>query len=78
MKTININDLIEIILIFAVPNSKITEDTKLLEQEVIDSLNVMQIISEIEAQYSLSIGAMDLSFGDFESPSILKQALDKL
>lgn len=78
MRDINIDELIEIIGIFSIPGSIIEEDTKMLEQELIDSINVMQIISEIEGKYSLSIGAMDLSFDDFETPMILKIALDKI
>lgn len=78
MRDIDINELIEIIGIFAVPDSEINIDTKILELELIDSLNVMQIISEIEGRYSMSIGAMDLSFDDFETPMLLKVALDKI
>lgn len=78
MRNIDIEELIELIQIFAVPNAEIKEDTKILELNFIDSMNVIQIIAEIEGKYSLKIGAMDLSFDDFESPQTLKVALDKI
>lgn len=78
MTITDIQSLINIISIFSEPGVEITSETRLLEESLIDSMNVMQIISEIESQYSISIGAMDVSFDDFESPSRLKKALDKL
>ena len=78
MKEVNLDNLIEIITLFSVPNAQIEPETKLIKDGLIDSLNVMQIISELEGQYSIRIGAMDLSFDDFDTPNSLKKALDSL
>lgn len=78
MGNFNINKTIEIISIFSIEGIDILEDTKLLDKELIDSINVIQIISEVENQYEIKIGPMDLSFDDFETPKILNNALNKL
>ena len=74
---VNLEELISIIQMFAVEGSVISADSKLLDDEIIDSLNVVQIIAEVEARFSVKIGAMDLSFDDFESPATLAIALAK-
>lgn len=73
-----ISEIISIIEIFARSDSTITGNSKLLEDGIIDSLNVVQIISEIEATYDVKIGAMELSFDDFESPATLAAALKNI
>jgi acyl carrier protein len=78
MAEIEIEDLIGVVEMFAVSGAKILPDTLLLKEELIDSLNVVQIISQVESLYALEIGAMDLSFDDFESPNKLLDALSKL
>lgn len=75
MDKVPIEKVIKIISIFSKPGTQITTHLELLELELIDSLNVMQIIAEIEAEFSISIGPMDLSFDDFESPAVLRDAL---
>ena len=75
---VNLEELISIVEMFAVGGSTINADTQLLGDELIDSLNVIQIIAEIEAKFGVKIGAMDLSFDDFESPATLASALKKL
>ena len=69
MAEIEIEDLIGVVEMFAVSGAKILPDTLLLKEELIDSLNVVQIISQVESLYALEIGAMDLSFDDFELTS---------
>lgn len=75
---VNLEELISIIEMFAADGADIVADSKLLDDELIDSLNVVQIIAEIEARFGVKIGAMDLSFDDFASPTILAAALAKL
>ena len=75
---VNLEELISIVEMFAVGGSTINADAQLLGDELIDSLNVVQIIAEIEAKFGVKIGAMDLSFDDFESPATLASALKKL
>lgn len=75
---VDVADLISIIEIFAKRDFPIASNSRLLEDGIIDSLNLVQIISEIEAKYDLKIGAMDISFEDFESPALLAEALEKI
>ncbi|EAQ65677.1 hypothetical protein MED121_08933 [Marinomonas sp. MED121] len=78
MEKISLQQTISIITIYSQEGIEITPETKLLENEVIDSINVIQIISELESQFNVKIGPMDFSFDDFETPITLKNAIDKL
>jgi len=76
--TVSLEELITIVEMFAVSGSEIHAKSELLNDGLIDSLNVIQIIAEVETRFGIEIGAMDISFDDFESPTTLATALKKL
>lgn len=50
--------------------SKVTADTQLLEEKVIDSMGIMELIAYLESQYHLEFADEDLTaenFKDMES-----------
>ena len=75
---VTIKDVIDIISIYAKPGYEILENSKILEDQIIDSINVIQIIAEIEARMNIKISSMDLDFDDFETPLKLVDALRKV
>ena len=76
--TCTIESIIEIIKIFSQPGIRISATTNLVEVKAIDSVNILQIISELESRFNLSLGAMGITFDNFKSPETLFQAVQEL
>ncbi len=67
----NVEDIIlivmDVIAPFAGDGVELDKDTLLLEEGIIDSLNTLQIISELERRFNIKISPLDLTFDDFKS-----------
>lgn len=48
-------------------NAEVTPDTLLIEEQVIDSMGVMELISFIQATYEVELDMEDLTIENFES-----------
>ena len=55
---VDAKEIIDIIVIYAKSNHEISENTKILETGLIDSINVIQIIAEIEARMNIKISSI--------------------
>lgn len=78
MTEVMINDLVEMIDLFKLTDAPISADTPILDEGVIDSLGVVQIASALEKEYSISLGPMDFSMSDFNTPETLKALVERL
>lgn len=56
----------------------IEADTMIIEDNVIDSLSVINLIMEIEREFKMRMGIMDVTIDDFQSPLKIQQAIDRL
>jgi len=59
-------------------NATIEADTLIIEDGVIDSLSVINLIMEIEREFSMKMGIMDVTIDDFQSPSKIQEAILRL
>ena len=48
------------------PYMEIETDTKLLEEEILDSMEILLLISELEVQYQIQIPLESLQLEDFQ------------
>ena len=78
MTTCTIDEILEIIKMFAQPNAKIDSSTNLLGDKAIDSINTIQIIVELERRFNLTLSNMELTFDDFLNPIVLHKSVVRL
>ncbi len=55
-----------------------TPETEILESGLIDSLNVLQVIAELERRFGLKIGPLDMTFDDFKTCKTITSRIEKL
>jgi acyl carrier protein len=67
--------VIEAVELFAPTGAVIQPESMLLEDELIDSMNILQIVVELESRLEMSIGPLDISFEDFATPQRLADAV---
>ena len=63
---------------FVSTQSDFTADTEILESGLIDSLNVLQVIAELERRFDLKIGPLDMTFDDFKTCQTIADRIGKL
>ena len=67
------------ILMDLVPDFEYTDDTKLLEDGILDSFDIVNLVLEINEEFGINIGVEDVNEDNFETvDSILKLVEDKL
>jgi len=59
-------------------NVSIVAETMIIEDEVIDSLSVINLIMEIEREFDMKMGIMDVTIDDFQSPVKIQEAILRL
>lgn len=59
-------------------NVTIEADTMIIEDGVIDSLSVINLIMEIEREFSMRMGIMDVTIDDFQTPAKIQAAIVRL
>ncbi len=57
---------------------EIKADTMIIEDGVIDSLSVINLIMEIEREFSMKMGIMDVTIDDFQTPGKIQEAIVRL
>ncbi|MDB2439167.1 hypothetical protein N9W89_10655 [Hellea sp.] len=76
------NNTIERVIKLIKPMSRgkvdIQPDTMIIEDKVIDSLSVINLIMEIEREFDMRMGVMDVTIDDFQSPIKIQEAIDRL
>lgn len=70
--------VIETVTPFLNKQDDFLEDTEILESGLIDSLNILQVIAELERRFSLKIGPLDMTFDDFKTCRTISIRLEKL
>ena len=74
-----IAEIIEIVsAVSRVPPEKISPETRILDEGLIDSLNVFHIIAEIESRFGITLGVMDANIQDFSTPNAIGNLIDRL
>ena len=67
------------ILMDLVPDFEYSDDAKLLEDGILDSFDIVNLVLEINEEFGINIGAEDVNEDNFETvDSILKLVEDKL
>ena len=59
-------------------NAPIVADTMIIEDGIIDSLSVINLIMEIEREFSMKMGIMDVTIDDFQTPAKIQDAIVRL
>lgn len=67
--------VLDVIGAFTPPGAMIAADTPLLENQLLDSASVVNILLELEARLAIVIGPSDLSFDHFDTPGLLAETL---
>jgi acyl carrier protein len=70
--------VIEAVKLFVPTGTVIQPESMLLEDELIDSMNILQIVVELESRLGMSIGPLDISFEDFATPQRIADAVVEL
>jgi len=70
--------VIDIIRPIARTRTDIQADTAIIQDGIIDSLSVINIIMEIERAFNLQIGAMDVTIDDFQTPEKIAQIIRRM
>jgi acyl carrier protein len=53
------------------PSIELTTDSKLLEDEIFDSLKIMQFIGWLEIKYPVKVGVENMTADFFSSPEVV-------
>ena len=62
----------------ALPKSTVSAQTRILEEGLVDSFALIELIGELEATFKASIPEGELIPQDFETPTVLFHRLQKL
>jgi acyl carrier protein len=57
---------------------ELKEDSKLLEDEIFDSLKIMQFIAWLEGKYPVKVGVENMTADFFSSPEVVANNVVKL
>lgn len=49
------------------PELEITQDTRLIDDGILDSLDVVTLVTDINAEYRINVGAEDITPGSFNT-----------
>ena len=60
------------------PNVDFTTDADLVDDGIIDSLDVVAIISELTAEYDIEIDSDDIEPENFNSPQAILELVERL
>ena len=74
----NINRIIKLIMPMVRGNHTVEPGTMIIEDGVIDSLSVINLIMEIEREFGMRIKPMDVTIDDFQSPERIEAAIGRL
>lgn len=77
-KNQNIERIVALIKPMSRGNVTIEPNTMIIEDGVIDSLSVINLIMEIEREFSMKMGIMDVTIDDFQSPAKIEEAIVRL
>jgi len=72
-----IQQIIDIIRPIAKSRDPIEAHTRIIEDGIIDSLSVINLIMEIERAFEIKIGIMDVTINDFETPAKIAEIIDR-
>ncbi len=73
----NMNTIIKIIESI-VPGAKVDENTNLLEQHIIDSFAIINLVANIEDEYGVAVSARDIVPENFETPAAILAMIERL
>ena len=60
------------------PGAEITENTKLIEQHILDSFAIINLVANLEDEYDVAISAKDIVPENFESPKAILSMIERL
>ncbi len=60
------------------PGVEITENTKLIEQHILDSFAIINLVANLEDEYDVAISAKDIVPENFESPKAIFSMIERL
>ena len=60
------------------PGAEITENTKLIEQHILDSFAIINLVANLEDEYDVAISAKDIVPENFESPKAIFSMIERL
>ena len=72
-----IKKFIETEIVYDGDGFEVSDDTLLIEENIIDSLGIMKLLLFIEEKYSIHIGDDELVPENFETPSAIAKLLEK-
>ena len=73
-----LEEIMEVVTPFLPKGCRAEAQTRLMEDNLLDSVNVVQIIAELERRFAVRIGPLDMSFDDFETCLAIAAAIDRL
>ena len=73
----NMNTIIKIIESI-VPGAKVDENTNLLEQHIIDSFAIINLVANIEDEYDVAVSAREIVPENFETPAAILAMIERL
>ncbi len=77
MNNIDINTIINII-ISETGTDEIKADTELIDSGIIDSFDMISLISEFDEAFDLEIEVSDIDIDNFKKPNQIKETLVKI
>ena len=60
------------------PYVEMNQDSKLLEEQILDSLGILVLISELEAKFGITVPLEGIEIEDFESVSTIIKLVERL
>lgn len=72
MNNMEVRDFVKIKLEEIEFGRKIEDDTQLIEEEILNSLSIMYLISELEKSYEISIPLEDVVQKNFGTPLLIE------
>lgn len=60
------------------PAANIDENTRLLDEHIIDSLSMIQLVAELDDEFDVEIEAMDIIPENFETVSAISKLIERL
>lgn len=60
------------------PAANIDENTRLLDEHIIDSLSMIQLVAELDDEFDVEIEAMDIIPENFETVSAICKLIERL
>ncbi|MBQ9518048.1 MAG: acyl carrier protein [Eubacterium sp.] len=60
------------------PGVAIDENTKLLDDKILDSLAIVSLVAELSDEFDVDITARDIMPQNFETPAAIKAMIERL